>query len=381
MDLVVEKNKKSIIKAQVCFVLPTFNEADNICNIIEAIFEQQVNVPDYQFKILVVDDNSPDGTQQIVNQLIEKYDSLYLIAGEKNGLGNAYKRGFAFALKTLNPDFIFQMDSDGQHDPQIIPNFISQVNQGYSLVIGSRFIEGGTTPEFSVRRKLISRLGNILVRYIGGVRHIRDCTSGYRCISASYLKNCNFRFLSTQGYSFQSSLVCDLVAQGADCKEIPIVFSKRSFGNSKLSLKDQLEFIWNIPKLGFRTHKDFVKYSIVGFSGVLINLGAYVFLTRYLGMMPEIAPILSIEISLLSNFMFNNFWTFKKRLIQSNFLSRLFQFHLVAGISGILNYSIFFVSFRYLMINDIFANLLGISAAAIMNYLINSNWTWKTSSK
>jgi dolichol-phosphate mannosyltransferase len=133
--------------------------------------------------------------------------------------------------------------------------------------------------------------------------------------------------------------------------------------------------------LGFRTHKDFVKYSIVGFSGVLINLGAYVFLTRYLGMMPEIAPILSIEISLLSNFMFNNFWTFKKRLIQSYFLSRLFQFHLVAGISGILNYSIFFVSFRYLMINDIFANLLGISAAAIMNYLINSNWTWKTSSK
>ena len=381
MNLVFERNKKSAIKAQACFVLPTFNEADNIRNIIEAIFEQQVNVPEYQFKVLVVDDNSSDGTQQIMNQLIEKYDSLYLISGEKNGLGNAYKRGFAYALKTLNPDFIFQMDSDGQHDPQIIPDFISQINQGYSLVIGSRFIEGGTTPEFSVRRKLISWLGNILVRYIGGVRHIRDCTSGYRCISASYLKNCNFRFLSTQGYSFQSSLVCDLVAQGADCKEIPIVFSKRSFGNSKLSLKDQLEFIWNIPKLGFRTHKDFVKYSIVGFSGVLINLGVYVFLTRYLGMMPEIAPILSIEISLLSNFMFNNFWTFKKRLIKSNFLSRLFQFHLVAGISGILNYSIFFVSFRYLMINDIFANLLGISAAAIMNYLINSNWTWKTSSK
>ena len=381
MNLVFERNKKSAIKAQVCFVLPTFNEADNIRNIIEAIFEQQVNVPEYQFKVLVVDDNSPDGTQQIVNQLIEKYDSLYLIAGKKNGLGNAYKRGFAYALKALNPEIIFQMDSDGQHDPQIIPDFISQINQGYSLVIGSRFIEGGTTPEFSVRRKLISRIGNILVRYIGGVRHIRDCTSGYRCISASYLKNCNFRFLSTQGYSFQSSLVCDLIAQGADCKEIPIVFSERSFGNSKLSLKDQLEFIWNIPKLGFRTHKDFVKYSIVGFSGVLINLGVYVFLTRYLGMMPEIAPILSIEVSLLSNFMFNNFWTFKKRLIKSNFLSRLFQFHLVAGISGILNYSIFFVSFRYLMINDIFANLLGIAAAAIMNYLINSNWTWKTSSK
>ena len=92
--------------------------------------------------------------------------------------------------------------------------------------------------------------------------------------------------------------------------------------------------------------------------------------------MPEIAPILSIEVSLLSNFMFNNFWTFKKRLIKSNFLSRLLQFHLVAGISGILNYSIFFVSFRFLMIKDILANLLGIAAAAIMNYLINSNWTW-----
>ena len=155
------------------------------------------------------------------------------------------------------------------------------------------------------------------------------------------------------------------------------MFTQRNAGESKLSLKDQVEFLLNIPKLGFHSHKDFIKYSIVGFSGVLINLGGYVFLTRYLGMAQEVAPLLSIEASLLSNFWFNNFWTFKRRSIRTGVLSRLLQFHLVAGMSGIINYALFFLTYKYLMINDIFANLLGIGAAAIVNYLINSNWTWK----
>lgn len=377
MNLVPDRNNKEMPQLEVCFVLPTYNEAANIEQTIESILSQQVFVSEYKFSILVVDDNSPDGTQEIVNHLIKQHECLHIITGDKDGLGNAYKRGFAYALNFLQPDIIFQMDSDGQHDPKLIPDFIEQINQGYSLVIGSRFVKGGTTPDFSLRRKLISRVGNLLVRYVGGVRHIKDCTSGYRCISAAYIKKCNFGFLSTKGYSFQSSLVCDLVAQGARSKEIPIVFLDRSSGDSKLSFADQVEFIWNIPKLGFHSHKDFIKYSIVGFSGVIINLGTYIFLTRYIGIAPEIAPILSIEFSLISNFLFNNFWTFKTRLVESRLLSRLFQFHLVAGFSGIFNYVMFFLCYKYLMMNDIVSNLLGICAAAILNYLINSNWTWK----
>jgi dolichol-phosphate mannosyltransferase len=164
--------------------------------------------------------------------------------------------------------------------------------------------------------------------------------------------------------------------QGVSSKEIPITFSSRQSGSSKLSLRDQVEFILNLPKLAFHSHKDFIKYSVVGSSGVLINLGGYVFLTRYMGMAEEIAPLISIEVSLISNFLFNNFWTFKKRN-PSPFLSRLMQFHLVAGFTGIINYTAFFIMFKALMINDILANLIGIAVAAILNYLINSNWTWK----
>ena len=376
MDLKEDRNSFDIEKTNVCFVLPTYNEEKNIKKTVEAIFYNQELVSDCRFTILVVDDNSSDGTQHEVNQLIKKYPDLHMITGDKKGLGDAYKRGFRHALSSFNPKLIFQMDSDGQHDPKLIPNFIDQINAGYSLVVGSRFIDGGSTPDFSIRRKFISKLGNFLVRYIGGIRHVNDCTSGYRCISSAYLERCNLSFLSTRGYSFQSSLICELVVQGAKCKEIPIAFSRRQSGSSKLSLRDQIEFLFNIPKLGFHSHKDFIKYSVVGFSGVLINLGCYIFLTRYFGMAEEIAPLISIETSLISNFIFNNFWTFKTRNPKP-FFSRLMQFHLVAGFTGILNYSVFFLMFKALMVNDILANLTGITVAAILNYLINSNWTWK----
>jgi len=377
MDLKNKRDSSETKAIEVCFVLPTYNEEKNIQLILEGIFSNQILVPSCRFRVLVVDDNSSDGTQKEVTRLIAKYPDLHMITGDKKGLGDAYKRGLLYALSSFKPDFIFQMDSDGQHDPKLIPAFIEQVNAGYSLVVGSRFVEGGSAPDFSFRRKFISRLGNLLVRYVGGVRHIRDCTSGYRCISSSHLEKCNLGFLSTRGYSFQSSLICELVMQGARCKEIPITFSRRNSGSSKLSLKDQIEFILNIPKLGFHSHKDFIKYSIVGFSGLFVNLGSYIFLTRYLGMAEEVAPIISIEASLISNFLLNNFWTFKKRNLKKAFMPLLIQFHLVTGFAGIFNYITFFIMFKIVMVNDILANFLGIGVAAILNYLINSNWTWK----
>ena len=363
----------------VCFVLPTYNEEAHIGQTIDAIFANQNKCDGYNFMVLVVDDNSSDNTQAIVNQRASQYPSVSMITGNKVGLGDAYKRGFSYALDKFNPDYIFQMDSDGQHDPDLIPQFLRQVEQGYSLVIGSRFVDGGATPEFSLRRQLISKVGNLLVRYVGGVRHIRDCTSGYRCIASSYLKRCNLGFLATKGYSFQSSLICELALRGAKVKEIPIVFVKRKGGDSKLSWSDQWEFLLNIPKLGFHSHGDFVRYSIVGFSGVFINLGGYWFLTRHLGVSAELAPLLSIEASLISNFLLNHTWTFKKRGIQTQLAVRFLRFHLVAGIAGIANYGLFLVGYKVFMLNDLVANSLGIISAALINYLINSNWTWRKS--
>ena len=360
-----------------CFVLPTFNEEGNIENVIKKIFESEDEQSSYDFSILVVDDNSLDDTQSIVKHLIKSNNKIHLITGEKKGLGEAYKRGFKYAIDELNTDLIFQMDSDGQHDPNIIPNFLKVIDEGKDVVIGSRFTEGGSTPDFSFSRLLISRIGNLLVRYVGGITHVKDCTSGYRAINVSYLKEVDFSYLSTKGYSFQSSLICDLAWRGAEISEIPIVFSSRESGDSKLSLRDQIEFLLNIPKLGFRNLKDFIKYSLVGFSGVIVNLGLYTFLTRIYDVSELIAPIISIETALISNFILNNFWTFERRSTQSRIRVKFIKFHLVSGFAAVINYVVFLALFVTFGVHDIFANLIGIAFAAIANYLINSNWTWK----
>ena len=361
----------------ICFVLPTYNEEGNIENIIAQIKAEEKKQNIYNFSILVVDDNSTDQTQAIVKKVIDSSENIYLITGQKKGLGDAYKRGFLFALDTLEAVVIFQMDSDGQHEASLIPEFLKEIKAGKDVVIGSRFIAGGSTPDFSLLRLMISRVGNLLVRYVGGVVNIKDCTSGYRAIQSSFLRDLDLSYLSTRGYSFQSSLICDLAWRGAVISEIPIIFKSRKMGDSKLSSRDQIEFLLNIPRLGFRNIEDFVKYCLVGFSGVVINLGIYAFLTRYYNLSEAISPLLSIESAIISNFLLNNFWTFGRRSNQSRVRVRFLKFHLVSGLGALINYLVFLLLFFVLEVHDIFANLTGIAFAAIVNYLINSNWTWR----
>ncbi len=362
---------------KICFVLPTYNEEENIGNIIQQILKEEKSLSKHTFTILVVDDNSTDETQTIVQRYISLNSKVHLVTGQKKGLGDAYKRGFKYALNDLKADLIFQMDSDGQHDTSLIPDFVSYIEEGKDVVIGSRFVEGGTTPDFSFSRLLMSKVGNLLVRYVGGITQLQDCTSGYRAIRASYLKELDFSYLSTRGYSFQSSLICDLAWRGADISEIPIEFSSRQGGDSKLALRDQIEFLLNIPRLGFRNLEDFMKYSLVGVSGVFVNLGLYLFLTRYYEISEVVAPLIAIESALISNFILNNFWTFGKRVTQSRIRVKFIKFHLVSGLSALINYSVFLALFLVFGLFDILANLIGIGLAAIVNYLINSNWTWK----
>ena len=362
---------------KICFVLPTYNEEENIENIIQQILKEEKNQSKHTFSILVVDDNSTDETQTIVQRYISLNSKVHLVTGQKKGLGDAYKRGFNYALNDLQADLIFQMDSDGQHDTSLIPHFVSSIEEGRDVVIGSRFVEGGTTPDFSFSRLIMSKVGNLLVRYVGGITQVKDCTSGYRAIRASYLKELDFSYLSTRGYSFQSSLICDLAWRGANISEIPIEFSSRQGGDSKLALRDQIEFLLNIPRLGFRNLEDFIKYSLVGVSGVFVNLGLYLFLTRYYEISELVAPLIAIESALISNFILNNFWTFGKRITQSRIRVKFVKFHLVSGFSALINYSAFLTLFLVFGLYDILANLIGIGLAAIVNYLINSNWTWK----
>ena len=360
-----------------CVLLPTYNEAENVKFVIPRIFAQAAQMSSHELHVLVVDDNSPDGTQGVVSELMKQYKNLHLISGKKEGLGEAYKRGIAYVNSNLPSDLVFEMDADGQHDAALIPLFVDLANHGFSLVIGSRFAPGGSTPDFSFHRKLISRVGNWMIRFLGGLPRIHDCTSGFRCIKTDVLEKCEFGFLSTRGYSFQSSLLVELLRNGAKVIEVPIVFPDRQYGESKLSLRDQMEFLINIVKIRFRQSEEFIKFLAVGFSGVFVNLGIYIFLTRFMGVPVEFAPPVSIEASIITNFLFNHYWTFSGRTTETSFLRKLFRFHMAAGIAGILNYTVFLVMLKAFGFHDILSNIIGIGLGALVNYFLNSYWTWK----
>lgn len=358
-----------------CIVLPTYNEAGNILLLVPQLFEQARNIPSHELHVLVVDDNSPDGTADIVRGLQAQYPQLHLLLGAKQGLGEAYKRGMAHALNTLDPQYILQMDADLQHSPVMLPLFVALGEFGFDLIIGSRFVVGGSTPNFSLRRRAISRVGNAMLRYLGGLPAIQDCTSGYRLIRADILRRCDLKRLSTRGYSFQSSLLFELLRNGAKPLEVPITFPDRRHGASKLSFADQWEFLQNIFRIRFRKSEEFLTFCAVGLSGVAVNLGAYVLLTRALGLVPALASPPAIELSILSNFYLNNAYTFRNRTARSGLLKRFVKFHLIAGASGLLNYAIMLLLVA-LGGWDILGQLAGIACATLINYHLNSAWTW-----
>jgi len=248
----LEKAAVNHRKPIACVVLPTYNEARNIVSLVPEIFRQAREIESHLLHIVVVDDDSPDGTRQQVSDLQKLFRNLHLLTGSKKGLGYAYKKGFAFALDNLGADLVIQMDADGQHDPKWIPLFIQLHRQGFDLVIGSRFVPGSSTPDFRTWRKYLSLAGSRMTRSFGRVP-IRDCTSGFRCISAEKLEACDAGNLMGSGYSFQAALLCALVRNNARAIEVPICFKSRKHGHSKLTFLDQVGFLLNLFRIQFQT--------------------------------------------------------------------------------------------------------------------------------
>ena len=359
-----------------CIVLPCYNEAVNIPILMPLIFEQAPRIASHELHVLVVDDNSPDGTADIVRGLQPQFPNLHLISGEKQGLGEAYKRGMAAAIEKLAPEFILEMDADLQHSPSLLPVFVALGDGGFDLVIGSRFVVGGSTPHFSLRRRAMSLFGNFLLRIFGGLPALRDCTSGYRLIRTEILQRCDLTPLATKGYSFQSSLLFELIRNGAKPIEVPITFPDRTHGASKLAFSDQLEFLLNIARIRFRKSQEFISFCAVGLSGVFVNLGFFIFLTRWLGLSSHAGSPIAIELSIISNFILNNAFTFRARGVTTSLRRRFVQFHVVSGIAGVINYitMLLFVQFG---LWDILGQLAGIVLGTFINYVLNSVWTWR----
>jgi len=215
-------------------IIPTYNELENLRPLLEAIFSYTP-----QTDILIIDDNSPDGTGQLADQMHEEDACVHVIhrAG-KLGLGTAYRAGFAYAM-TQKYDAAFEMDADFSHDPQYLPDFLKAIEHA-DLVIGSRYIPGGGTPNWSLLRRFISGGGNIFARFMLGIP-VYDCTAGYRCYRREVLQNIDLDTIQSQGYGFQVEMAYRVMKHGFKIVETPIVFMDRRVGKSKMSRKIVLE--------------------------------------------------------------------------------------------------------------------------------------------
>lgn len=242
---------------RVCVVIPAYNEARNLPVLLPRVFAQAEFLPGWELSVLVVDDDSTDGTRAVLAELQTRYSALYVLHGPKRGLGVAYERGFAYAVERLGAERLVEMDGDQQHDPAALPYLIHACVDGVAAVVGSRFAPGGETPTFSARRRLTSVVGNWLIYRVTGLPHLHDYTSGFRCLdarlAAEALRRCHQDHLATRGYAFQSSLIAEILLTGAPVRELPIIFGEREFGQSKLSRRDYWEFLANLR--GLRTRR------------------------------------------------------------------------------------------------------------------------------
>lgn len=335
--------KKAII------IIPTYNESKNIERTVTALIEVFKKIKNWQMGILVVDDTSPDKTYQVVEGMQKQYRQLYLLINkQKSGLGGAYLKGMAYAFNQLKADVIFEFDADLQHDPQRVPALLGKIEEGSDLVLGSRYIKGGSIPAtWAWHRKLLSLVGNLTIMTVFTDFRIHDWTAGYRAITKKVYQAVepemhNDRF---SGYTFQIGFLHKTVRKGFKVSEVPIHFADRTEGQSKLGseyMKNTLIYIFKVRIQEILKSRIF-KFAFVGGVGTLVQLISltifrtlipdfeYAFITSFL-----VATLLSIETAILSNFTFNNLWTFADRKLKASQLpGKFIQFN-IASMGSVL---------------------------------------------
>ena len=227
-------------------IIPTYNELENIRNIVPEILLQ-----DDRLQVLVVDDNSPDGTADAVREMMKENERIHLLEREKKmGLGTAYVAGFKYAI-AKGYDCVFEMDADFSHDPATLPRFLEAI-EAYDLVLGSRYIQGVNVVNWPMKRLLLSYFANQYTRIVTGLP-VRDATGGFKCFRIEVLKAIDLDRVHSNGYSFQIEMSFKAWKKGFRIHEIPIVFMDRRVGISKMSKKIVREAVTMVWRLRFQS--------------------------------------------------------------------------------------------------------------------------------
>jgi dolichol-phosphate mannosyltransferase len=227
--------------AQAVVCLPTYNERENLEPMLRALGEKSV-------RVLVIDDNSPDGTGELADRLASKLDYVDVLHRErKEGLGPAYLAGFRRALAG-GAELVLEMDCDFSHNPDDVPRLIAAAGNGADVVLGSRYISGGAIGNWGALRRFVSAGGSLYARLLLGT-NVRDLTGGFKCYRRSVLETIDLDAIHSKGYAFQIETTYRALRAGFRVVEIPITFTDRKVGGSKMSNAIVAEAIWKVPAL------------------------------------------------------------------------------------------------------------------------------------
>lgn len=337
-------------------VIPTYNEAGSIGKMIDHLYSTTFpSINDWECKILVVDDTSPDGTYKVVQAKQKIYKNLFLsLSSTKSGIGGAYVRGFKYSMSNLNADVVIEMDGDFQHPPRCIPLLLKEISNGADYVLGSRKIKGGSNPKgWGFKRLFFSEVGGLVARFVLFFPtkiffQVTDPTTGLKATRVKgFVDTMDMDHLYTYSFGYKLEFLYKTIRLGAKVAEIPLNFNVRNAGESKIEPQTAKEIFrtvfllrWNDPS----TQK-FLKFGSIGLFGFVINkLGLDLFSKSLATALPAvgirntISNALAAEISIISNFILNNLWTFKnEKLVWGATLAKKFAtFNLSSVVSGII---------------------------------------------
>jgi dolichol-phosphate mannosyltransferase len=385
---------ESNMSKNITIVLPTYNEAGNLPRLLQTLLTK-VDFSKHRLSILVVDDNSPDGTGQIATTAAEKDSRIYVLSGDKAGLGKAYKRGFDYALSNLSQDVVVMMDSDFSHDPHMVPRLVDEIDAGYDYVIGSRYAIGGAIPgDWPLKRIINSRVANVVARHVGGIDgQVKDISGGFKAIRSDILKRIEWDKIQTSGYAFQMHLLHAAVEAGAKVAEIPITFIDRQEGQSKLKLGDVFEFLRVAYGLNPSSPmRQLVRFTLVGGCGIVVNLSVLSLLAQFTSLNLIGASALAIEVSILTNFLLHMKFTFREPIeslhtsiagsiedakSSTSWFKQLGLFNSSSLATAVLSLAVFAILHTTLQMNYLVAQFIGIVAAFALNYQVSSRLIWR----
>ncbi|MEK7061147.1 MAG: glycosyltransferase [Patescibacteria group bacterium] len=372
---------------KIVIVMPAYNEVENIGLMIAELFEEVFpKITGVEMNLLVVDDFSPDKTGDIVKKYQEKYQNLHLLQKQKEGLGWAYVKGFRYAVEKLHADAVMEMDADFQHPPKFVVPMVEAYLDGADYVIGSRYIKGGSVPKsWETFRKFVSYFGNLFIRIVLVKPKLHDLTTGFRLTKVKgVLDQIELEHLMELGrFSHKVDLFYQSIKHAKKVVEVPLAFASRTKDRSKFNTKETISTFRVAIILGIKDKIRFIKFGIVGFTGFLVNYLGLEALKRF-GLSTYFSTLLATETAIISNFIFNNAWTFKDKTITKvgDIVPQFLKFNL-SSLFAVLVQPLIVTGATRIFSDSSIVRLFALIFALIVvvipyNYIVYNLFIWKT---